>query len=662
MRASIRVASKVYFRSLIHLTIFIILGCVSNFYLAKLSNSAVSLAEFHLGSLKLGVVGYITFCFLSYEYLRKATACSIKETIDCVGGAEAKLIVSQLVILLVLLLLWCTNIYGWIVASYIDFQTKYTPFLIHAFQSVILDLFLPGVIALLIGAVLSLSLNRELAYCVIIITALVCSPVPSKLFASEKIFGHSILSLLDWFSILAPNTDWVADTMYGVSIESCRWFLAAFWVFLLVGIILFRLSSHAGRKRIVAIATLIAVMICGARFLNRANDSVVRKDYRPEGTLNGEFSFRVNNPETGPSAPDFSVSRYNIELTIKSNTEADVVVQLNDNKLSTFRFTLFHSFDVKCIETADGKALEFDRCGDYITVYATEGTRELHFQYYGNAGKYYANYQGVALPGYIPYYPIPGHIQLWDSSKNEVVVDTEREMSYYEVVINSPLTIASNLKCTGDNSFSGYAEAVSLYAGMLEPAETEGLTYFVSPIGHQSLNLKGYQQVWNELASKVGESTTFDLTGKVIFLQPMTILATNATQETFVEFDDHIIVGGWAPSADDICFGYLNALIPAISSTDMLRTAFIDYLSFGGVPADSAVSWADVEILMKYESVNEITDDDEWFAYIDAANIFTELFNLKVDQLGEEYVLKAVYQYLHNPTVHQVEFLYRLGE
>lgn len=662
MKASVRVAVKIYYRSLLYIILFVVLGIASNFYLAKLSNTAVSLAEFHLSSLKLGIVGYITFCFLSYEYLSKSSACSIKETMNSVRGAEAKLIVSQFIVLSALLFLWCTNIYGWILSSYIDFQTQYTPFLMHAFQSIILDLFLPGVIALLIGAILSLSLKRELAYCVIIITALLCGPVPSKLFASEEIFGHSILSLLDWFSILAPNTDWVADTMYGVSIESCRWFLAAFWVILLVGLILCKLSTHVGRRRIVALVTLVAVMICGVRFLSRTNDSVVRKDYRPEGTVNGEFSFRVNNPETEATAPNFSVSRYNIKLTINSNTEADVVVQLDDNKLSQFQFTLFHSFNVKRIEAADGKTLEFDRCGDYITVYATEGTRELHFQYSGNAGKYYANHQGIALPGYIPYYPIPGHIQLWDFSKNEVVVDTNREISYYEVEINSQLTIASNLKYTGENSFSGYAEAVSLYAGMLESAETEGLTYFVSPIGHQSLNLENYQIIWNELSSRVGESTTLDLSGKVIFLQPMTILATNATQETFVEFNDHVIVGGWAPSAEDICFGYLSSLIPKNDSTGLICTAFLDYLSFGGIPDSSAINWNDLKILTKYADANEITDEDEWFAYIDATNRFTELFNYKIDKLGEERVLKAVYEYLHSPTVHQVEFLYNLGE
>lgn len=662
MKASIRVAARIYFRSLLHIAILFVIGCITNIYLAKLSSAAVSLAEFHLGALKLGVVGYIAFCFLSYEYLRKASSCGARETISSIYGAEAKLLISQFTVLIALLLAWCANIYCWIFASYIENQTRFGLFLLHVLKSVFLDLFFPGTIAILIGMVLSLYLKRELAYCVVLISALLCSPVPSKLFASEAIFGHSILSIVDWFSILAPNTDWVADAMYGVSMEPCRWFLTAFWIVLLAGVILFKLSSSVRMKRVVAAVALLVVAICGVRFSLRENDSIVRKDYRPDGVLNGEFSFRVVNQSAEPVSPDFSVSRYDMEFTIKSNTDANVLIEFETNTLNEFRFTLFHSFEIESIQNSDGKLLQYDRVGDFVTVYAPEGTTALYFQYSGNAGKYYTNNQGIALPGYIPYYPIPGHIQLWDSSKNEVVVNTDRETAYFEVVVNSPLTVASNLKCNSTNSFSGYANAVSLYAGMLETAETEGITYYVSPIGHQSLDLSGYQQIWSDIASKVVETAQLDLTGKVIFLQPLTIMATNATQEAFVEFDDHIIVGGWAPSAEDICFGYLSSLIPRNKNVDMLRTAFLDYLSFGGVPASGKIEWADIEILVMYDSSNEILDSDEWFAYIEATNKFTELLTYKIDQLGEEYVLGAVYNYLLNPTVHQVEFLYSLGE
>ena len=106
MKASIRVAAKVYFRSLLYIAIMVILGCVTNFYLVKLAGTAVSLAEFHLGALKLGIIGYVAFCCLSYEYLSKASLCGAKETIGSICGGEAKLAASQFIVLLVILLVW----------------------------------------------------------------------------------------------------------------------------------------------------------------------------------------------------------------------------------------------------------------------------------------------------------------------------------------------------------------------------------------------------------------------------------------------------------------------------------------------------------------------------------------------------------------------------
>ena len=60
----------------------------------------------------------------------------------------------------------------------------------------------------------------------------------------------------------------------------------------------------------------------------------------------------------------------------------------------------------------------------------------------------------------------------------------------------------------------------------------------------------------------------------------------------------------------------------------------------------------------------EIEDLEEWSEYIEASNLFSELFSYKANLLGENFVLKAVYQYLKIPApeCNQIEFLYRLGE
>ena len=117
--------------------------------------------------------------------------------------------------------------------------------------------------------------------------------------------------------------------------------------------------------------------------------------------------------------------------------------------------------------------MNFDQNGDYVTVYAPMGTKELNFSYSGSAGKYFSNYQGIALPGYLPYYPVPGFVKFYEAG--QIVVNTDLEPTDYEVYVDSNMAVASNLPKTDDNTFSGNADAVSLYGGMIVPEEKEGI-------------------------------------------------------------------------------------------------------------------------------------------------------------------------------------------
>lgn len=661
MRSSFRVSLKCLYRNIKYAVLYLALMILTNYFLAKLQTTAISFALFHLASLKLGIVGYLVFCFLGYEYVSLSRTCDIKETLESVSGSRGKLVFSQCLILFFFLLIWCLNIFCWILKSYFYFQVNYPVFFNNAILSAILDLVLPGLIAILLGAVLALSMRREVAYSIIVLSALFCSPVPSKLIAGREIFGYSLLKAFDWYAILAPNTNWFPDTLYGVSVEPYRWFLAIFWIMAFLSVILFTLNKGGKAKRACAICMAVISVLAGVRFMCRGGDSIVRKDYRPDGTLEGEFTYREENPITTEKDADFSVEKYLIDLTIKSSTKADVWLTVSGNELHEYNFTLYHGYQIKRIEDADKNSLQYERDGDYITVYAQNGVKELHFVYSGNAGKYYANYQGIALPGYLPYYPIPGHIKLWDYAHNAYVVNTAREMSSFEVRVDTDLTVASNLTCLSKNVFSGYSQAVSLYAGMQVSEETAGALYWDRPIDHQPLDLDGYKDTWKRLADQVGESSEFDLTGKTIFMQPETVGAASAAQEGFVEFNDHLIIG-YALSSADFCCYHLLSLIPRSQSTDLLFNAFSSYLIYGGTAADEEVDWSDLEILKRYKSSNEIDDTDEWFAYVRAENKFSELFNYKVNTQGESSVLRSVYQYLLDPDGDQVDFLYSLGE
>ena len=662
MRGSMSVSLKIFFRTILYLATYAILLVLSNLFLIQMYNAANYLAEYHVACLRLGIVGYIVFSFLSYEYTNLPRACSLQEVLESIPMSKANIVFSQSIILLSLLFVWCCNVFGWILGKYMQSGISYPQFFFNAVPSLILDFFLPGVIAVLLGVILSQKAVREVAYCIIIISALLCSPVPSKIFAGESIFGHSILSLFDWFSILAPNTNWVADDIYGVSIEAYRWALAAFWILLLIATIIFIVTE--GRKKFKILASVCAALalICCVRFTLRSNDSIIRKDYRPNGTLQYEYTYRQNNPKQEELPADFTVSQYYINLTVRSNTKANVIIELEPNSLREFHFTLYHGYNIDSVRDENECELEFDRDGDYVTIYSTEGTQKLNFEYSGTSGKYFANYQGIALPGYLPYYPVPGFIKVWESG--QIVANTDRPATNYEVYVDSDLAVASNLKKSGHNTFSGKAEGVSLYAGMIVSEEINNVTYWYSPIGSHSIDIDDYQESWDRLSKQVGETSAFDLTGKAIFSQPVTIMVSNSTQVGYVEFSDHIITASWSVTADQLCQQHLLSTMRQDENTSLLYNAFSDYLMYGGDEEAPEISWSSIEILSRYNSADEIQDLNEWANYIEASNRFYELFSYKANLLGDDYVLKSVYQYLKSPSsdYNQVEFLYNLGE
>lgn len=663
MRSSMSISLKIFFRSIIYLSIYGILLLLSNLFLMRLYITTNYLAEFHIACLKLGIVGYIVFCLLGYEYINSPKACTIQETVNSIPTSNTKLLSSQFLVLLLLLLIWSTNVIGWIIGKYTQLRIDYSPFFFNAVPSLILDFILPGVIAILVGSLLAQVVTREIAYSIIVISALFCSPVPSRLFASESILGHPVLALFDWFAILAPNTSWVADDIYGASIETYRWFIAAFWILLLAAIIIF-VTDKKAKNRIYAFVMVILSLVCCIRFMLRNDDCIVRKDYRSNGVLQAEYSYHIKNPNQEEKSANFSIDKYFIDLTIRSSIKADVLVELKGNELDKYYFTLYHGFLIDRVEDINGNKLEFERDKDYLTVYVPKGTLQVRFIYFGNTGKYFANYQGIALPGYLPYYPVPGFVKLWEPSEMAVIADTDREPAYYEVHVDSNLTVASNLQKESDNTFSGNTEAVSLYGGMLISAETEGITYWYSPIGTRSVNLHGYKETWKELSNRMGETSEFDLTGRTIFLQPMTIMAANSSQEGYVEFSDQIMTAGWTITAEDICKQHLLSILHKEQNTAILFNAFSNYLIIGGNPESYEVTWSSIEILTKYNSSGEIEDLEEWSSYINARDRFAGLFNHKANILGEDFVLKSVYQYLKDPSpdCNQVEFLYNLGE
>lgn len=657
MLKSISVALKTYVRSIVYLLLTAALFVLTNKELSVTFSKVQYFEVYIQAALEIGLVGYAVFAFLSYEYMRKAKACGVQETLQVIPGGEGRLFAAQLLLLAVLLVVWCGNVFAWLVKGYRKYEITYAAMMKNTALSAILYLFMPGLVAIFLGAFLAVKTNRGVAYAVVVLLSFLCSPVPIELWHSEGSIGPQLTAVLEWFYLSVPNTNWWADVFYGTPVlEACRWVLISFWVLLFATGILWRTGKEGKVKSACALCLATLTLLCGIRYYGRHSDSYMCKDDSPDDLYNAEWSYRDTEPELEEQWADFAVAKYNIDLTIKSNTKGDVYLELEENDLTEYIFTMHHGFEIKSIKDGDGNELEYTRVSDFITVKSDKPLTQLHFTYQGHAGKYYSNSQGIALPGYLPYYPVPGHFKIWDEQQNGYLSNTDREVSYFELTVHSDLNVACNLKETGRNTFAGEAEAISLYAGLIEKYTDGGITYWCSPLDKKTPNLDDFEEVWNDLATKIGLDEPLDLDQMVFFVQPFTITSSNGNNDNYAEFSDHIILANFNNiDARRLCRDKIISITPYSNDTWELYCCFNGYLNGGYHPSAADVAWEEIEIL----TGKRTSDNHE--EYIAAREKFEQLFYYKIKILGDQYVLTSVYNFLQDPTGNQIEFLYDLG-
>ena len=112
---------------------------------------------------------------------------------------------------------------------------------------------------------------------------------------------------------------------------------------------------------------------------------------------------------------DFRVKSYGFDLTVRRELKAEVTVELDGSGLQEYYFTLYHGYRLENVRTALGTGLPFEQKGDHIRVSAPEGEQvtALTFTYEGSGKRHYSTEQGIFLPGYFAYYPMPGWRQVY---------------------------------------------------------------------------------------------------------------------------------------------------------------------------------------------------------------------------------------------------------
>ncbi len=666
MGESMRVSRKIYIRAIRFFIPFAAVLAASATFLYSLHKTTNDL-EFLKDALQLGVLGTLFFAVSTYELMSLSRRVGSEEAIAAQFGAKSRLSLAHIFTQLLTLLLWSLLVLFWNIVRFARGTTGYIPFYWHILKCVLLYCMIPGGISILLGCVIY-KLNRPVAYTIIIVFTILSSSIPSKLFSWYQINGFSIARLLDWFQLSVPNSDYVSDSVYGIGIERSRWILGGFWAVLIAALSCIVLKEKPSWKCKMLVALLsAAALILAAAFCGRHSNYIMYKDSRPDGILYAEYYYRLNEDSTAVyRQADYSIESYELNFSVDGSLSCDATLNLQHNTLLEYALTLYHGYAVHTVTSLDGEPLAYERDGDYITVFAAEPLDGMKIAYSGNSPKYYANDQAILLPGYFPYYPMPGYIPIWDENSGCFLPVTDMPETYYNLSISSSHRVISNLSGTGENIFSGYSNGVTIYAGFVTLEERSNTKYCFSPLSGQAINLsaEALSSEWAAIAATLNLSEDLSIEGKTVFYQPFTIRAAVGQNESVVVMDDHILVCDLTISSETICSQYLMQLIPQNKETAALRELL--YLYFYSEPETTVLNkpdYSELEILTRISSLNEVANEEEMMLFLLAEDSLADLFLYQIDALGEEYTLREVYAYLtaETLTTNQVDFLYNLG-
>ncbi|HHU06906.1 MAG TPA: hypothetical protein GXZ59_01000 [Clostridiaceae bacterium] len=163
------------------------------------------------------------------------------------------------------------------------------------------------------------------------------------------------------------------------------------------------------------------------------------------------------------------ISSYDLSFKIDRQLKADFSFTYNNPQNDPFYLTLYHGFLVSDIQDEAGQSLNFKQDMDTVEILdPLPESGKLRFLYQGSAHKYFTNDQGIYLPASFSYYPRPGMNAIFDLEKGGFKPLISLQDIDFNLEIRYKDKVYTNLPETAENSFSGSARGVSIFAGMYE--------------------------------------------------------------------------------------------------------------------------------------------------------------------------------------------------
>lgn len=414
-------------------------------------------------------VTFIFFLFISYEYFSKSQRCHIDEIISASGKRGKIVRLSGIYILLSLSLLICTILF---IASFWPASVSGTnadTYFFFLIKVIFIHHFLVYLLAILIGFLVSYIKSRTMGYGVLMFSCwcfgyLLIAPLLSISFERQILYRIAdLLSFMTRKFLSAPNVYY----MYSVAAVDVQRIL--FWIFLVAAIICVVMNRE--EKRWIFVVPGVAMLTCMFFFFQPVSspgvDIIGGEDAWTYDDTYYIYSGNIDCKDVSKyEKAAFKVTKYSMNLNAGRKLEARVEVDIDQTDLQQYDFTLYHGYKIKSVEDDHGQNLTFYQKGDYVQVITGEHkVKKIIFFYEGYCKRYYSNSQGMFLPAYFEYYPVPGRHQVY-MDEYYYTGNTKEGLDYnvdFEVTVQGVPNLYSNLtKVNG--RWRGNTDGVTLLA------------------------------------------------------------------------------------------------------------------------------------------------------------------------------------------------------
>lgn len=449
--------------------------------------------------LKICIYVFILVLFLAFDYFRELPDAALLEPLR-VSGHSFRHDGKQALVLFTLLLLYGVLFLLVLVAGFCWAGT-FTPELLFYFFKVTGNyILLNGMVAILLGWLLSRTVGRLMGYVCIVLFACMVSPMLTAKLEFYVLWARGIYG---WFRvfILMPEglSTYNPFCLYPVNLTLAS--RALFWLgAFAAGLALYygRCSGTREEKKwgksgsilcrwlpagLGAGCAVFALIYSGlpASFYSM-NDSLSASD----SGLYDQWTYMIEGVEPAEGeaeekATEFQAVKYELHLVLRRQMKAEVTLYPDRQEEPVYTMTLYHLYQVDGVTDGEGNPLGYRREGDYLTVYPNEAALEaICISYHGGCANFYSNRREVNLPGWFAYYPVPGRRTIYEDYR--YARNTLEEPAEFDITVDAGrTTIYSDLERVEGNHFQGTTTGPTLLAGFIKEMELENGSRCIYP-------------------------------------------------------------------------------------------------------------------------------------------------------------------------------------